>query len=275
MTLNTRNKLLLFFSIASSLCAAVFTAVLIWLIIKKPQHISLLFTLPQGQSFFRLLITPNYTAAFFSLLIFSFFVPAVSFSVYFNFEKTQSLEVLFFCSALIGVLTESFKLCIPLFGITAGYSGFLRFLGQAAFFGQMEILLSIITQGVLAAGGENRDSDKYLGIIIIIALIFSTTIPLNTTVFENYMHINYGFKNLFGIIRIVFILCTFLILFFSPKSKESLDYKRASVDFLLICGGYIALLHCNTFVILAVGIPLLFAGTVHFLKNMHKYYMWK
>ena len=275
MTLNTRNKLLLVFSIASAVCAAVFAAAFLYAFIKKIPAIQSLFLLPETSGFFRLFLTPNYIAAFFSLVLFSLFVPAAGFAVYFNFEKTQSLEVLFFSAFLIGVLCESFKLCIPLFGLTAGYSGFLRLIGQVSFFGQIEILLTIIVQGAFAAGAESRESDKYLGFVLIISFMFSIIMPLNTTVFENYVTVSYGFKGLFDAIRAAFTLCTFLIFLLSAKSTESNDYKKAAVDFFAVCCGYMLLSRCTNFALLLPGALLLGAGSVRFLKNMHRYYMWK
>jgi len=275
MTLNTRNKLLLSFSIISALCTVFFITAFVRILVKNPYGMNFRLAPPAAASPFAVLTAPNYLAAFCALFFFSLFVPISGFCVFFHFEKTQSLEVLFFSSALLGFFCESFKMCIPLFNITAGYSTFLRFIGQASFFGQMEIVLTIIMQAVFAGGSEGRDADRYLQIIIIAALIFSTMVPLNTTVFENYMNISYGFKDLLGIMRIVFVLCSFLALFFSPKSKESADYKKASVSYLVVCAGYVLLLHCTDFAVFIGGAALLTGGTVHFFKNIHRYYMWK
>lgn len=275
MTLNTRNKLLLLFSVFSSLCSLFFIIALIRILIQGPQKADFLFDIPSVRSFWYIPLISNYPAVFLSRLVLSLFIPAVSFSIYFNFEKTQSLEVLFFSAFLIGFLAESFTLCIPLFGLTAGYSTVLRFIGQTAFFGEMEVLLAIIMQAVIASDSENRDSEKYLWLIIVAALIFSTIIPLNTSILKNYMHIRFGLKNLLALIRVVFSICAFLALVLSSKSKESPDYKKASFDFLFICCGYILLLECLNFAVLISGTGLLTAGTVRFLKNMHRYYMWK
>lgn len=275
MTLNTRNKLLLLFSILSSLCTLIFIIALIRILIQNPQNADFLFDVPAVRSIWYIPLISNYPAVFLSRLFLSLFVPAVSFAIYFNFEKTQSLEVLFFSAFLIGFLGETFTLCIPLFGLKAGYSTFLRFIGQAAFFGQMEVLLAIIMQTITASASENRDADKYLRLIIITPLIFSIIIPLNTSVLKNYMHIQFGLKNLLDITRILFAICAFLALFVSPKSKESPDYKKAALDFLFICCGYIVLLECLNFAFLVIGSLLLSAGAIRFLKNMHRYYMWK
>lgn len=275
MTLNTRNKLLLFFSVFSALCTIIFIIALIRILIQNPQKADFLFDIPPVRSLWYIPIISNYPAIFLSRLFLSLFVPAVGFAIYFNFEKTQSLEVLFFSAFLLGFLSETVKLCIPLFGLTAGYSTFLRFIGQAAFFGEMEVLLAIIILAVTASGSENREADKYLGLIIVTALIFSTIIPLNTSLIKNHIHIEFGLKPLLATIRIIFGITAFLALLLSAQSRESSNYKNASFNFLFICVGYILILECLNFAFLIIGGILLSAGTIRFLKNMHRYYMWK
>ncbi|MGP1521898.1 hypothetical protein [Treponema sp.] len=275
MTLNTRNKLLLFFSVFSSLCTLIFITALIRILIQNPEKADFLSDIPAVRSFWYIPIISNYPAVFLSRLFLSLFVPVVGFAIYFNFEKTQSLEVLFFSAFLLGFLGETFKLCIPLFGLTAGYSTFLRFIGQASFFGEMEVLLAIIILAIVASGSENREADKYLDLIIVTALIFSTIIPLNTSHIKDYMHIEFGLKPLLAAIRIIFGITAFAALFFSAQSRESSNYKNASFNFLFICIGYILILECLNFAFLVIGGILLSTGTLRFLKNMHCYYMWK
>jgi len=275
MTLNTRNKLLLLFSIFSSLCSLIFIIALVRILIQNPQKADFVFDVPAVRSLWYIPVISNYPAVFFSRLFLSVFVPVIGFAIYFNFEKTQSLEVLFFSAFLIGFLGETFTLCIPLFGLTAGYSTILRFIGQTAFFGEMEIVLAIIILAIITSSSENRDTDKYLGLIIVTSLIFSTIVPLNTSLIKNHMHIDFGLKHLLSTIRIIFGSAAFFALFLSPKSKESADYKKASFNFLFICCGYILLLECINFAFLIIGAILLSGGAIRFLKNMHRYYMWK
>ena len=71
------------------------------------------------------------------------------------------------------------------------------------------------------------------------------------------------------------MLCTFLALFFSSKSKESFAYRQASIDFLLLCAGYLLLLPCKTFAAFIAGTLLMSISAVYFFKNLRSYYMWK
>lgn len=94
------------------------------------------------------------------------------------------------------------------------------------FFGQIEILLTVIVQGAFAAGAQTRESDKYLGFMLIISFMFSIIMPLNTTVLENYVTVSYGFKGLFDAIRAAFTVSTFLIFLLSAKVKNRPTTKK-------------------------------------------------
>lgn len=275
MTLYTRNRTLLAFSTVAAICSVYFIVLTVSTLTRATVNTDFFFALPSMNSFFTFFVFPNYPAAFFSLAVFLFFVPAAGFTLYFNFEKTQSTEALYFYAVLIGFFTESFRVCIPIFGLQAGYCNFVRFIGKAVFFGQIQIMLAVITQGILAVRGDDRNSDKYFGVILVISVIFSIWMPLNTTAFKPYMIVTFGYASLFAVIRIVFMLCTFLALFFSSKSKESFAYRQASIDFLLLCAGYLLLLPCKTFAAFIAGTLLMSISAVYFFKNLRSYYMWK
>lgn len=275
MTLYTRNKLLLVFSILSALVAVFFAIALVVFFSNGDHNESLIAPFKADLSLWSIVVTPNSLSAIISLIVFSAYVPIVGFAVYFSFEKTKSPEMLYYIAILFGFFAESFRLCIPLFSLTEGYSNFLRFIGRAAFFGQMQVILAILVQGALTANNEIRDSDKYLGIISVVALIFAMTIPLDVTVIRLHFAPKYGFESLFATIRVVFTIICFVAMFLSNKSKESSDYKKATLDFLILCIGYILLLNCTTFIILIIGTTFFLIGTTQFFKNQHHYYMWK
>lgn len=275
MTLYARNKLLLAFSILSAVVAVLFCIGFFSFFFAGTQKEVLFAPFSSDVFLWSMLVTPNAVSAIISLIFFSIYTPIISFTVYFRFEKTKAPEVLYFVAILFGLFAESLRLCIPLFSLAGGYSNFLRFIGRAAFFGQMQVILSILVQGVLASKDETRDSGRYLGIISIVALMFAMIIPLDISTIQLYFAPKYGFESLFNIIRIVFTVISFCAMFLSSKSKESLDYKKSTLSFLILCIGYIFLLYCTTFIFLVGGILLLSIGTTQFLKNLHHYYMWK
>ncbi len=275
MTLSNQNKLLLSFSTLSSIIGL---SLIIGLVLYFINSYSIEQTpiFPMENFSLKTLFTEEHTLyTILSYVTFLFYVPIVGFTIYSTFEKTKSPEMLYYFGMLIGFFAESLLLCIPIFSLETGYTIFLRSISSIAFFGQMQVILSIMFQGALVAQEELRDSDKFLGIFSIIAMGFSVIIPINTTqVAVNYSP-EYGLESVFSVIRIIFVLITFGAMFLSPTSAKFPDYRKASIAFLIMCIGYIFLLYTTTLISLTFGVIFLISGTVFFLTKLHSYYMWK
>ncbi len=270
MTLSTQNKFTLSFSTISSLVG-------IFFIVSICLYFHTIYTpnVLQFTSLQSFLTEKNQLFSILSVAIFSLYVPIAGFTIYFTFEKTKSTELLFFTAMLIGFFAETLLLCIPIFSLHEGYSMFLRSVSSIAFFGQMQVILSVLAQGVLVTQEDSRDTDRFLGLISVVSLSFAVIIPVNLTNISSDFYPTYGFSSLVTIIRIAFILITFSSMFFSSISAKSKHYKIASIAFLIICIGYVVLLGTKTFLSLCIGTVLLIVGSVYFLKHLHTYYMWK
>ncbi|MFI3257457.1 MAG: hypothetical protein R3Y36_04080 [Spirochaetales bacterium] len=278
MTLHTQNKLLLGFSIASALTSVLFIVTGIARFIESPDaFLQLLYDPITGKDFtlLQLLTEDNRLNIFLSLAVFSLCTPIAGFAVYFSFEKTKSPEIIYYIAILVGIFAESLRLCIPLFASDGEFSGLIRTVGKFAFFGQMQVILAILILAVVSVDDESRDSHKYSGVISVVSLIFAMIIPMNTINALEYFSPQYAFESLFTVIRIIFIVACFFAMFFSPKSKKSPDYKKASQNFFITCAGYALLLHCTSFIVFFIGLLFFIVGTAQFLKNLHNYYMWK
>ncbi len=267
MTLSTQNKLLLRFSAFSALvCISLITGIVFYFINTD--------TIQPASSFFAFFTMQNSLATIFSLLLFSAYVPIAGFTLYSTFEKTKSAEMLYYTAMLIGFFSESIRLCIPIFSLARGYTLFLDTICRLAFFGQMQIILAILVQAVLAQN-ESRDSDKFMGLISVIALSFSIIIPVETTDIAQSFSAQYGFAVQFKTMRLIFISIAFFSMYISPNGKKFPAYKKASFAFLIMCIGYFILLDARILLFFIIGAIFLIAGTSIYLKQLHKYYMWK
>ncbi len=275
MKLSTQNTLLLWFSALSSLVAVFFTIELILYFLNS--YIPPIAEIPaeDNSSFFTLFTQKTYIYRIVSLCIFSLYVPIVGFTIYVTFEKTKSPEILYYIAMLIGFFAQSIALCIPLFPNQSEYSLFFNSVSSVSFFGQIQILLSILFQGILVSQEEARDSDKFLGIISVTALIFAVIIPIDMTRIAFEYAPTYGFESLFQIIRIVFIIIVFGSMVLSPTSKKNKDYRNASIGFFGLCMGYAIIMQSTILIIFVIGLLALVIGTVFFLRKLHSFYMWK
>ncbi len=272
MTLFTQNKLLLWFSALSTLTGAGFIIGIVFFILRLN---SLDFPPLADNTIIQFITEKNQIYTLFPYMFFSLYVPIVGFSIYHTFEKTKSPEVLYFIGMLIGIFAQSFFLCIPIFSLYSGYTTFLSSISSVAFFGQMQVMLSILFQGALVTQDESRDSDKFMGIISIVSLSFAAIIPVDATNIAQDFSPTYAFESVFLTIRIVFTLIAFASMVLSPTSKKSLDYRKASVAFLFLCSGYLLLTSSATLLFLSIGVLFFSLGTIRFLKHLHWYYMWK
>ncbi len=275
MTLYTQNKFILWlssFSALTSLC--LITATVYSLVSAPPITLS---EIPHESTIrlFTILLEQKSLYSILALIVFSLYVPIIGFTLYSTFEKTKSSEILFYAAMLFGIYAETFRLGIPIFSLNASYTLFLRTIVRTAFFGQVQVLLAILFQGIIATRDSSRESDKFVGIISVTALIFSVIIPINVTNINLSFSANYGFDRLFSNIRILFIIVTLGTMLLSSTSKKFVAYKKASIWFSVLCFAYLLLIHCTTLLFLSSGSLLLIVGTIMFLQHLHTYYMWK
>ncbi len=272
MTLSTQNKLLLWFSALSTLTGIAFIIGIVFFVFRLSA-----LDLPTitETSIMQFITEENQIYTLLPYMIFSLYVPIVGFSIYHTFEKTKSPEMLYFISMLIGFFAQSFFLCIPIFSLYTGYSSFLSSISSIAFFGQMQVMLSVLFQGALVTQDESRDSDKFVGIISIVSLSFSAIIPVDVTNIAQDFSPTYAFESVFLLIRVVFTIIAFASMILSSASKKSRDYRCASIAFLFLCTGYLFLTSSATLLFLCIGFLFFSVGTIRFLKHLHWYYMWK
>ncbi len=274
MTLSTQNKLLLWFSTFSTIIGVFFIVGIILFFLNTGIHTNTEDLLSE-KSFSYFFFSQSSLYVILSIVLFSFYVPVVGYTVYFTFEKTKSPEMLYFFAMLIGFFCKTILLCIPLFSLQNGYTVFLQSISSIAFFGQMQVIVSILFQGVLVSQADTRDSDKFIGIVSVVALAFSVIVPIDVRGIATDFSPQYGFNSIFEVIRIVFIVITFASMYLSPTSKKSDDYKKASIAFLVLCIGYVILLDTTRLANFCVGSACLLLGTIYFLRKLHRYYMWK
>lgn len=275
MTLSNQNKILLIFSIISTIfCALFFVGIINFFIQTTPEgfitgifnkDFSIVDFFTKQSSFYVIL----------SLLVFSVYVPFVGFIIYKAFEKTNSAEVVFFVAMLLGFFAETFRLAIPIFNLSDTYTSFLRAICKIAFFGQMQVILALLLQASFANEKSTREVDKLLGIISAVSLCLSILIPVNFSNIEEFYMPIFSFQIILEIIRSTFLVIGLVAMLFSPISKKYIDAKIASIGFFITSVGYIVLIKTMTLISFLIGLILLIVGTSMFLKRLYKYYMWK
>ena len=111
MTIKTRNRLIIFFSIFSLILLLGMSSLFVISLISNKFVPATEHTYTLFQNFF--LTKFNFLTVVISIFVFLMYVSVSFLYINFEFEKTQSTEIIYFSLFLIGCLTESFRLFIP------------------------------------------------------------------------------------------------------------------------------------------------------------------
>ncbi|MDR1748296.1 MAG: hypothetical protein LBR47_04485, partial [Spirochaetaceae bacterium] len=134
MTISFRNRILIgIIAVSAALAAGILAGGVITLL-RTPLPVSPpgLRWAPVLDSFF---LTPySFIPAILSILIFGIYTPAALFFLYYQFEKTQAAEIIFFTGFLLACQLEGLRILIPLFRLGSIYPGLLLTVCRVVFF---------------------------------------------------------------------------------------------------------------------------------------------
>lgn len=275
MTLIARNKMLLTIFIICILIfiftAVIFTIAAINGQITAPTLTSRLFPLP-NLPFFQY----NFLASLISAIILTIFTSATICIIYINFEKTQAPEIIYFCFFLIGCIIETTRIWFPIYNLWKNFSIIYIVASRILFFGRMLSTLSL-TFLVLFSINQNiqQNENKNCLIITAAAAVFSTLIPVDTITIPSNCAVRFGYEKMFLGICIFCFVAAYVSMRLYATSIYSKEYKKASLGYFFLSFGYLFLTQTDCFVILFLGATFFIGGTIIFLRNLHRYHIWK
>jgi hypothetical protein len=271
MTIKSRNILLLLLLIIS-LCLLLTDATLLFYNLYKGTFIAPDSFFEQYQPGF-FIKGYRFGAVILSLFIFLVYVSASVYYIYLQFEKTQSTEIIYFSLFLCGCLTESVRLCIPLFDLWHSLSSFLLFTGRIVLFGRTLAPLALLFDAVFSGTEQRQYVERNLIILIVVSIMTALLIPLDTAVVLPNCCVRWGEGRTFLIVRILILAATAVSLFinsFILGNKEKAPY-----GFLVLAAGYEICCYASAYPAAAAGAILLFSGTAVYLGSLHRQYLWK
>ena len=222
------------------------------------------------------LITYNFSASVLASALFLVYVVLTFFLMFMQFEKTQAIEIFYFCGFLLACLCEGIKCLIPLFGLWQTFSSRLLLLGRLVLLGKMLAPMSILLVSLFNNFEQKQDSEKNLTIAITVCAIFSLIIPINTSMVYSSNALSWGFSGFFFIMRalIFFVaIISFVIKIFLINNIASSRVILSQIIWLsLAIFGYAVLSMADNFLFLAIGALFLFIPTMKFLKTTHQLY---
>ena len=269
MIIKVRNRILLcltMLSITILVASALFAGIKIYYGINDFPYD---FSVKVSKLFF---LTPTVYSTISSVFILLIYVITSLFYISVQFEKTQSSEIIYFSLFLFSLLFEFVRIFIPCLNLYDSYSRITSIMSRRVLFSHVLSPLSLLYISIQNLPEHRQNVERNLTILLIISAMISVTVPLDSEKMTLTCRLKFGFEREFLIFWGLFTLITFISLLqnnFSENSKSKMP-----LGFLLLAFGYKIL--CTTPVLISIlaGTVLLITGTVIFLKELHKKYLW-
>lgn len=269
MIIKVRNRILLcltMLSITILVASALFAGIKIYYGINDFPYD---FSVKISKFFF---LTPTVYSTISSVFILLIYVITSLFYISVQFEKTQSSEIIYFSLFLFSLLFEFVRIFIPCLNLYDSYSRITSIISRLVLFSHVLSPLSLLYISIQNLPEHRQNVERNLTILLIISAMISVTVPLDSEKMTLTCRLKFGFEMEFLIFWVLFTLITFISLLqnnFSENSKSKMP-----LGFLLLAFGYKIL--CTTPVLISIlaGTVLLITGTVIFLKELHKKYLW-
>ncbi len=214
----------------------------------------------------------NFYATITSLLLFMFYIPAMTYLLFKYFENTHATEVLYFTTFLVGCLAEIMRLVTISFGLWQTFSDGLILFGRIVVFGRIIVTLSFLFASLLSDSDQRQNFGRNLMIMGALSTFLATTFPLNTARISSTGFVTIGFGNIFNFARFLMIIITFMSFWIKATAIESEKYKKVAFSYLLLISGYLMITASDNFIYLVAGFSLLGSGSYFYLSNIHQHY---
>ena len=275
MTLDSRNKLILSQFVVAVLFIIVTAVVFVLAILNNslvfPESSQRLFSLPA-----RPLLAPNMFAALLSAIILVLYSAVMLGISLVNFEKTRSLEIIYFVCFSLGCLFEGIRIWLPVFNFWEDNSALYVFVGHGLFFGRALAIVNLLALSLLSLELENNQNiEMNLLVVVTLAALLARLIPIESLVVPSSCSIRFGYEKMFLSMSVITLLVGFLSMICQSENQGSGEYTPVAIGFLLLSFGYLSLTQADCFFVFGLGTILLTIGSIIFLVNLHRFHVWK
>lgn len=215
----------------------------------------------------------NTVAVIASLFVLLSYVVVSSRFMLVKFEKTQSTEIVYLLLFTFAVLSDTVRLYVPFFDLYQAASSSVNAIGRTLLFGRTLAPLSLIFAAAFSDTRERTNTDRNFIILVGLAAAVSVAIPVNTAIIEHNFAPHWGGGHVVSTV-IALLLTTAVVSFFISAYTQGSGF-RCPIAVAALSLGYSLLCHAVSFFMLAVGGAALFCGTIFYLQELHKQYMWK
>ena len=150
--------------------------------------------------------------------------------ILYNYEKTQSPEIIFIGFFVISLSFEFVRLIIPLREVILFPSMYTIFASRVLLFGRYFGLFSLFAAGVYAAGLDIQKQQNAFFMIVLAALIIAINVPVNILVWSTSFEVMNGYGSMLAMVETSVFIVTIITFLISA-------YTRGSTVFIYIAAG--------------------------------------
>ena len=269
MTIRFRNRMTLIFFIVSVSCLLLGTFVTLYQFLSERMVLPEVYITSPSQNF---LLRYNPIFVFAGIFMILIYVCVTTLIIFHSFEKTQAPDIVFFLLFLLACLADSSRILVPSLHLSGTFSPFLLKVGNINLFARLLAPLALMGNTAMSTDEFRQSTDRNCIILIIITMFFAEVIPLNTAVILPNFCISYGYVKAIRSFCLLTNIVSTIALF---RTNQKNDYKQImTLGFIILCLGYTLIFYSYNIASLTGGILLLGGGTVLYLNEVHKHYLW-
>lgn len=204
-----------------------------------------------------------------AIILFGLSAPVLSMAVFKGFEKTPSLEILFFSGFILSCLAESSRLLLPVFGLWKTNSLLLIVLGRIVIGGRILAPLSLFFAAAFSSADDLQNAERNLIILLTATCTFAILYPMNTSVTTSSCTVLWGFRHLLTAVRTLIFLTTILSAVIEAHSKGIREIYAKAAGLLVLAAGYGLLCGTDCWLEFCIALVLSAAGWLIYLKSIH------
>ncbi|MDR2803414.1 MAG: hypothetical protein LBB22_03885 [Treponema sp.] len=204
-------------------------------------------------------------------VLFAFVMQA---TMFYFFEKTQSVEIRFLGIFLFSFTFEILRIALPLKTVLQ-FSSYIpviaaRFIAFGRFYG----LFSLFSAGLYASGLKMQREENFIFPMFIIAVLFAIRIPLDTFNYDTSLYPVVGISYIFKITETAIVLLSVFCFISGAYTRGNREYYFIAIGILAAAIGRSLLFSADTWFTLIPAFAILVFGAWFTGKQFRRMYLW-
>jgi hypothetical protein len=231
---------------------------------------------PEGlfQGLIAHLFQPSPYAAFFTMLCAVVYAFVTITFIYWYFEKTRCLEILFFGFFVFSFAFEWCRVLTPLSLLYPMPGLYLIVASRCILFGRYFGLFSLFAASAYASGLEIEKQRSVILIIILTTLVIAVETPVDSLAWDSSLCMIRAYPAAFKLLEVCLVVGILLSFFIAAYTRSSREYFFTGIGAALVLIGRNFLYSADTWLSPMPALIALVIGTWLICTRLHQVYLW-